>query len=696
MIPTQCKKCGGRFLATDSRQKLCAKCRTNRRHYTPQNIQFIGVDGEGVNRPDGSHEYILLSVGGKSLYYPDGRRLTCYDIIPFLWESFLQNPTAIYVGFYLGYDFTMWLRDLPENRAQMLLSEKGIAARARTKSGANHLPFPVEHRGFYFDMLPMKRMRLWYGNSDKRMYICDTGSYFQTSFLNVIDPEKWPDGSIVTPDEYKKIAIGKSERGQDIVPFDTPVSKEMIEYNVLENDVLGRLMTKYNEGLNNVGIKLKRDQWFGPGQAAQTWMNTIKAPTRKEFEDATNTDIRRRLRASYYGGWFEIFAHGHIEGISYSYDINSAYPDIQSRLPCCLHGRWQTGDESNRLDLDRLNDQESYLLLHATVHGTNDAIGCAPHRTRTGHILRPQHTKGWYWAHEIQAAKTAGLIDSIEIEEWIQYEPCSCRSPFRAERTLYEDRLRVGKNTIAGKARRLVYNSTYGKTAQSIGAAKYSNSFYASLITSQCRTRILRAIASHPIGASDVLMVATDGIVFRNRHTNLNPIDSTELGAWTEGTHQNLCLFMPGIYWDDSSREKLRDGEHPSLKSRGIPAKALADRILEIDDAFRDPFSGNGFPVIDLPINFSIVSPKQALARRKWQTCGLVSFDGIRRINSDPYMKRAPGLLIDDEGIIRSTCYEQGPELESTPYSKSFGDKELDSILTPDGDIDMLLADTLR
>lgn len=629
-------------------------------------------------------------MGGQSLYYDDGRRLTFYDVIPFLWESFLSNPTACYVGFYLGYDFTMWLRDLPENRARMLLTEKGIALRSRTKSGANHLPFPVEHRGFYFDILPMKRIRLWYGNSDKRMYICDTGSFFQTSFLNVISPDRWPDGPIVSDIEYKKIALGKSERGQDIVPYGTPIDPEMIEYNILENRVLARLMNKYNEGLLNVGIKLKRDQWFGPGQAAQTWMNNINAPKRKDFEDATSTDIRKYLRGSYYGGWFEIFAHGHVVGTSYSYDINSAYPDIQSRLPCCLHGTWTSGISR------QVNYERPYLLLHVTVHGSNDAIGCTPFRTRTGHILRPQISKGWYWWHEIKAGIKAGLIDTYEIEEWIQYEPCSCESPFRSERKLYEDRLRVGKNTIAGKARRLVYNSTYGKTAQSIGAAKYANSFYASLITSGCRTRILEAIASHPIGANDVLMVATDGIVFKHRHTNLSPIDDQKLGAWTEGKHENLCLFMPGIYWDESTRIRFSKGEHPSLKSRGIPAKALADKVGEIDETFSNPFSGTGFPVIDLPINFSIVSPKQALARGKWETCGIVTFDGIRTINSDPYMKRAPGLWIDENGIIRSSCYQKGPELESTPYSKSFGDKSLEEIITPDGDIDMLFADTLR
>lgn len=611
----------------------------------------------------------------------------------------MENPFAAYVGFYLGYDFTMWLRDLPRNRAHMLLSNEGIALRKRIKSGQNHLPFPVEHRGYLFDILPMKRLRLWKDGSDKRMYICDTGSFFQTSFLNAInpDPAKWPDGPIVTDTEYKKIALGKSERGQDVVNWGSPVDSEMIEYNVLENDVLSRLMKKYNEGLHNVGIRLKRDQWFGPGQAAQKWMSNIKAPTREEFEDVTDREIRRKLRSSYYGGWFEIFAHGHIPGTSYSYDINSAYPDIQSQLPCCLHGRWTTDENGSTCPMD----PSLKTLVFATVEGTNRHIGSAPHRLKTGHILRPNRTKGWYWLHELNAAKSARLASFWEIHEWISYEQCVCVSPFSSERELYEDRIRVGKNTVGGKARRLVYNSAYGKTAQSIGVAKYANPFYASLITSLCRTRILLAIANHVKGPEDVLMVATDGIVFRSPH-NLLHCSPTQLGAWTETTHRNLCLFMPGVYWDDSTRDKLVHGEHPSLKSRGIPAKALADKILEIDAMFNDPYSGKGFPVITLPIGFSLVSPKQALARGKWDTCGIVTtWDAdtgtgpSRTIDSDPYMKRAPSLDIID-GIMRSYCYEQAPTLESTPYTKTFGDKEEDEIFTPDGTIGFLHAEALQ
>lgn len=687
--------------------------RIHKKGGTLTQIRFIGVDGEGVNRPDGKHEYVLLSVGNESLYYPDGRRLTFYDIVPFLWEQFLENlkcaapnEKIAYVGFYLGYDFANWLKDIPENRARLLLTNEGIALRKRTKSGRNSLPFPIEHRGWVFDFLGLRRLRLWecqnhsYESTHKcnpagRMYICDTGAFFQTSFLNVVEPsaKKWPNGAILSSDEYAELVAGKSERGFTL-PYGEKLPADLISYNVKENEILARLCAKYDEGLKLVGINLAVDSWYGPGQAAQAWLRNEQAPTREEFEDATPSEIRAGLRASYYGGWFEIFAHGHIPGKSWSYDINSAYPYIQSQLPCIRHGKWTRGNG--------IYPTGKYVLCYGTATGSDKYIGCLPHRIRAGNILRPRRTKGWYWLHEIDAGKRAGMVDEFKCESWIKYDvTCDCSPPFRNLRTLYRDRLRVGKNSVGGRARRLIYNSTYGKTAQSIGQPKFANPFYASLITSFCRTYILNAIATHPKGTNDVLMVATDGITFRSRHHNLQ-ISPETLGEWDEKEHDNLTLFMPGIYWDDIVREKQLSGESPSLKSRGIPARALLARRAEIDRTFDIPLSGGNieWPTFEIPITFSIISPKQALARNKWELCANVTTDSTRQINADPWTKRNCAFVEIEDGIIRSYVYDLPDDMiETTPYRKAFGDeeqKELEMMLTQDGEIFEQLIHALR
>jgi len=691
----KCQNCGCLFIG-DRRRVYCDNCSPLNKHLSrtiqrdKHEVDFIAVDGEGVLRPDGSHDYILLSVGDSSLYGIHGERLTFPTIMEFLWSCFCNNPDATYCGFYLGYDFTNWLKDLPEDRARMLLTKEGIALRSRTKSGDNRIPFPVRYEGWEFDMLGMKRFKLRAAGEKSWMYICDTGAFFQTSFLNVINPKQWPE-PVVTNEEFELIKQGKKERGA-IVDFNCEVDKDMIKYNILENDVLSRVMTRYNEGLVNIGVKLNRKQWFGPGQVAQEWMNNNDVPTREDHSMVISPFIMEAGRSSYYGGWFEIFAHGHIPGTSYLYDINSAYPYAMASLPCLMHGQWEVNVPT---DINDWNNPDRLCLVYGTVKGSNRWIGSMPFRTKQGRILRPQRTKGWYWAHEIRLAKECRLIDEVSAESTITYKPCECTPPFRGLQSLYQYRLKMGKNTPEGKASKLTYNSAYGKCAQSIGVAKYANPIYASLITSACRSMILSAIGTHPNGADDVLMIATDGIAFRTEHPLLE-LSETELGKWSASTSENLTLFMPGMYWDDNTRERLRLQEDPALKSRGVSANSLAEQISELDSLFD---RGQFFPTTKLHISFNMVSPIQALARNKWETAGLVTTDDTRNIDANPGQKRYPNKIINDKGIIRSIPYEEGPQLESTPYEKRFG-LEMSEIrdmeaMGPDGDIMMLFAHAL-
>ena len=130
-----CTGCGQEFVTRDTRRTRCRKdCgreRTSQQSHTARTarraahaVTFVGVDGEGINLPNGEHRYVLLSVGTRS-YHRNGAQLQFPEIMEFLWSCFQDNPTATYVGFFLGYDFTQWLRTLPENRAWYLLSKQG-------------------------------------------------------------------------------------------------------------------------------------------------------------------------------------------------------------------------------------------------------------------------------------------------------------------------------------------------------------------------------------------------------------------------------------------------------------------------------------------------------------------------------------------------------------------------------------------
>src|SRR6266496_3012682 len=85
---------------------------------------WVGIDGEGITGPWG-HKYVLLFCGDQYIEDPDG--LQWPTVFEFLYSQ-RQEKTA-YVGFYLGYDFTQWLKTFDRNRAWRLLTEEGKQTR---------------------------------------------------------------------------------------------------------------------------------------------------------------------------------------------------------------------------------------------------------------------------------------------------------------------------------------------------------------------------------------------------------------------------------------------------------------------------------------------------------------------------------------------------------------------------------------
>lgn len=161
-----CKGCGNEFVTTNVRQIRCHKrcglssntARANKR--LSNEIVFVGVDGEGVDRPDGTHEYVMLSVGSRTLWR-DGRQLTLREILSFLWECYQDAPDACYIGFFLGYDFIQWEKLLPESVARSLLTNAGIAARKSARaSRANPYPDAVVWDGWELDIMAGRRFKL--------------------------------------------------------------------------------------------------------------------------------------------------------------------------------------------------------------------------------------------------------------------------------------------------------------------------------------------------------------------------------------------------------------------------------------------------------------------------------------------------------------------------------------------------------
>lgn len=688
-----------------------------RSHHAVGTEDFLCVDGEGETDPrTNAHRYVLLGIGSDQIENPSG--LTWTEILPFLYDRY--RPRVAYTGFYLGYDFTQWLRTFPENRARALLTIDGKEAR-RSKSPKLKGKFlPVDIDDWQVDMLGSKRFSFRRKECDcltvkcdhpkgPWMHVCDAGPFFQTSFLNAIDPANWQK-PIVTPREFEIISEGKKNRAA------AQLGPEMRYYNRLENEVLRRVMHDLNDGFRKLDVNLTAQQWYGPGQAAQSWLRG-RAPSRKEVTERVPEWFAEAARKSYFGGWFELMAHGHVPGVSYESDINNAYPYIISQLPCLLHGTYSSGVGKPPPETDR-----SITLVRALVWSRSPDsdpsrkihIGAMLHRDGQGRISRPCVTEGWAWRHELEAARRAGCVTRITGDrwrEWVRYEPCDCPPPLRQVRNLYQMRLDVGKKSSLGKSAKLVNNSCYGKMAQSVGFPMFANPVYASLITAGCRTMILDAIATHPKGTTDVLMVATDAVFFRTPHPVLTY--GTGLGEWEEKQRHNLTLFKPGVYWDDSARAALAAGDHPNFKARGVNAQDFASKIAEIDRMFSewgsvppavsDPsFMGEEAASMGLPVwprvkfrtSFAMVSALQALIRNRWDLAGTLESDagGLGKElvqDSNPEDKR--GDVYRDGDIVRSVPHLAGRNakyrhvnnfsewefieetFQSVPYEKKFG-----------------------
>lgn len=683
-------------------------------HAEPGTRWFTAIDGEGVSLPDGSHRYVVLGIGQDQVSNSMGLQFSA--IMEFLYDHY--KPQTAFVGFFLGYDFTQWFRTLPEERARMLLTDWGRAKRAR--KGRNPAPWPVEYDGWEFDILAMKRFKLRPACGCRReagtpkcgckqkpwMYVCDAGSFFQSSFLSVIDPEEWAE-PIVTKEEYMMISRGKERRSNAVLDL------EMKWYNLMENDCLERVMSVLDKGLRELGIALPPSKWFGPGQAAQAWLNDQRVTKTSDILGTDWEPVQKLFweaaRESYFGGWFEVMIHGHIPGVTWEYDINSAYPAIIAGLPCLEHGTYTAHYGRPQVAMRH----HPYTLVRATVKGECDQIGAMLHRDKHGNISRPCETQGWYWLHEVMAAINAGIVTDVTWHERISYQPCDCLPPMRKVANLYARRQAVGKKTPLGKAIKLVLNSMYGKFAQSVGEPVYGNPVYASLITAGTRAMICRAIGMHPQGPGAVAMVATDAVFFTERHPGL-PL-SGKLGEWEETMRDNLTTFKPGVYWDDKARAEIRDEKSPHFKARGISARDFASQIGEVDSRFRY-WTGVEWPRVTFTSSFSMVTCQQALQRGNWDAAGSVFQDVVRMQDSDPASKRVPRAYRDGRGLWRTGVKE--PELyyvkvgdeyqafrdnSSVPYEKRFGmddpfsDASKEAMgVSPDGNVSELYGYLLK
>jgi hypothetical protein len=700
------------------------------------------------------HPYVLFGVGQVQIETDNECGLTIQEILTFLYHEFEKYPEGTaYVGYFLSYDFTQWFKWMREERARYLFVNKpGIScwkchvklrngicpschkiqpcAENRKHVNPRRFPHFVDYDGWQIDIIPGKRFRFrpkdcnceyaTCGCSVKKrpiMFICDVGSFFQTKFENVINPEEWAEGTCPnTAEEYIDIKVGKDKRGKADVTLDD----NMRLYNRKENELLERVMKLLDAGFRELDIILPPSGWMGPGQPAGKWLEKhgvshvelfgqkkivknnkivqeyVKRIVPKYFEES--------CRASYLGGWFEIFIHGLIcnwifdesakkyirdknnPRYVYEYDLNSAYPFNIAHLVCLKHGKYSHGKGIPSVN-GSFNEQGLWegdlVQVNARVYTPGHSVyskkitkeygyvGAMLNRDRDGRINRPHITEVRAWYHELIGAIEAGFIEPLREEhcfEWVKYIPCDCPPPLAEVEDLYYLRKKIkeengGKDTPFSKCLKLIMNSLYGKEAQSIGFPAFGNPIYASLITAGCRTMITRAIATHPDGMKALIMNATDGCYFLSPHPGL-PI-SDKLGEWSCKKLSNLFVFKPGVYWHDESIKKLK------FKSRGFNPQAFIEHIDDIVEEMLSWDKDNPpqpsldkdkseFPKVIYKPGFTIVTAIQALMQNHWERAGCSQQNVTVDQSADPIDKRW-GMWWDTNFMVfRSMPYDYG------------------------------------
>ena len=517
--------------------------------------RFVSFDGEGFNRPDGSHVYALLqdSTGGRIEDFENG--LSSYRCFRFMLDAprrFGGRFCGISYGF--DYDVNNFLRDLPRPKLEYL-HEHG-----EVKAGR----FRVEWRPrkwFQVSELDPDSNRTIIGRSVR---IYDTLGFYNVPFVKAC--EDWVGKN--DPD-YALVLEGKDLRPK----FSPDMADYMRRYNEAELRLMVRLTGELKTAFDSAGVELF--QLYGAGAAAWKYLSDIGF--KRYINPEVPTEIRSAARCAYFGGRIEVPVYGCIPGPLFDYDINSAYPSAALELPNITDGSW-THDRTFRPELP-------FSLYHVHWDLPLGRPFCPfPWRAPDGAIFFPPKGRAWVWSPELSAALRYGRFPKRAIrvlEAWHftpndpDEHPLAGLGEMYARRMNFED-----EDNPAAKAIKVTMNAIYGKLAQSVsGMAQFGTKDgkgrrptfhqieYAGFMASACRARVYAAACQQP---EAILAFSTDGILST---TPLALPVSEEMGAWDLETFEAATLVQSGVY-----RLQLADG---TWETRG---RGFADRDIPWDE----------------------------------------------------------------------------------------------------------------
>lgn len=536
-------------------------------------MRFVAFDGEGS---DGKYQLLAASVGEPIVAEEGLSTEQCFSFFAKLLLDGTVSRTDAFVGFGLGYDFEMMLRDIPDEDYRLLAKGR------RVRYG----PFKVNY---------VERKFLDVGFEAKGQYwsyrLNDIYPYFQQSFIKACGAY-----GIELPD-----VVYEGKRNRSNFSFDN--IEQIITYNAAELEAMVKLASALRDdfvkAFDRVAVspRLGKRDWYGPGAQAGAIMRTIKYHDELALDNEQRDRITRAVTkfyrtdefyrdfvseklhqyavyllmvdpfaAAYFGGRIEASLQGKLEAPLYDYDLISAYPYAMTCLPV-IRGKKvrkiRKLDPKERVGMYLIEWKLAEAGYEALSRGKQQAYGPLPMRSpRDGNVYFPVTSGlGWYLSPEVYSLEQSPRINYRILDAYVfDGTEGYGRGTRKGDSHLAQFVELMGRVRAQAKAEgdpahrglKLLMNSLYGKTLQKVGSRTYFNAFVAAWITSVTRARIYDLIRDTTPG--QVVSVMTDGVLSR---VPLPAVLGNELGQWERTTYERGYQFAPGIYvlYDKEGKE---------------------------------------------------------------------------------------------------------------------------------------------
>lgn len=591
---------------------------------------FISLDGEATTK-DGKYGLLASSAGD---YIANRRGLTTEECLDFLLALPKHHTKGggkpIYVGFAIDYDVNMILCDLP------LFGETASIEELR-RDGVTHW------RGYTIRYFHRKIFRVSRGK--KTLTWFDTWGYFQSSFEKALIAWKIPVPEIITE--------GKKARGS----FHRWSMEKLRAYNDAELSQHVELMNQLRAAIAPLNLTVY--SWHGPAALAGYWLTKHDVASLQAELSPNLEDVACR---AYFGGRIDVRGYGKVEPV-YHYDIVSAYPAATRFLPDLSKTTWKK---------TRLPESPLYCarIRWQVPEGTHWPP--FPWRNHRGTIRYPLAGEGWYWVHELEAAREV-FGDCFEILEcYSGFEDESEPLKELIEETFsYRAELKAAGNPSHVPVK-LILNSIYGKFAQQVGAAKHRNIIWAGLITSYTRAQMMRAITPATV------CVMTDSVWSAEP---LNVETSGQLGGWEQEPETRLVVAEAGLYqaWrPDGTEQTWQRGFDRNMP---VDIEHLVNEWLDGDECYAPVYNVHRFVGMGLA---TITNYQWREWRDIERTIHPVPLVGTTK--REPHLPNDSGTRVHDfmSLPVRPTDTEEC----SSPYIRETKDLELEAYRLQDEVID--------